>query len=99
MPAKPSPNHGEGDVGGIKVRTNNTSSYKPMMELAKDESHKDGADIILVQEHRLGEAEIPEYSQRLYSLGWRSAWAPAISTLANSWSSGTAILWKKHIPI
>ena len=75
------------------IQTANTSAWETAVLCLLMQS--DPSDVILLQETRLVDTLTPAQRRRAYNMGWNAEFSPAMRTIANSTSSGCAVLCRR----
>ncbi len=87
----------DGEMGlyALRVITVNVTSWGSVLGLLATTR----ADILLVQEHKLGEERAEEAAAWLRRRGWNAMFSPALHGANGGWSAGVAVLARSHIGI
>ncbi len=83
------------DMYALKIATANVTSWGSAITFL----HRTDADLVLVQEHKLGEERMEAAIVWLRRRGWHAIMAPAKLGPNGGWSAGVAILAKSHLGI
>ncbi len=83
------------DMFALKIATANVTSWGSAINFL----HRTDADLLLIQEHKLGEERMEAAIVWLRRRGWHAIMAPAKRGPNGGWSAGVAILAKSHLGI
>ncbi len=83
------------DLGmySLRIVTVNITSWRSVLKFLSTTE----ADVLLIQEHKLGEEQADEAAEWLRKRGWNSLFAPAEKGPNGGWSAGVAVLARAHV--
>ncbi len=86
---------GRQDVGmyALRIITVNITSWRSVLGLLATTT----ADVLLIQEHKLGEERAEEAAEWLRRRGWNALFSPAERGPNGGWSAGVAVIARAHI--
>ncbi len=89
----PADGDGERELYALRIATANVTAWGSAIAYLHDTL----ADVVLVQEHKLGERQADEAISWLRRRGWNAVMTPAVPGPNGGLSAGTAVLAKSHI--